>query len=83
VDRLVAGIERRAPFVYGQSFIRWLRPLRWLLPSLAYATGQRVSARAEEAMSGRGAEASQAVGPGGRADTEARVDAAAGQPRKP
>jgi NAD(P)-dependent dehydrogenase (short-subunit alcohol dehydrogenase family) len=72
VERLVAGIERRAPFVYGQAFIRWLRPLRWVLPSAAYRTGRRGAALAEQAMVGRGAEASQPVGAGGQADTEAR-----------
>src|SRR3954447_19944523 len=72
VQRLVAGIERRAPFVYGQAFIRWLRPLRWLLPSAAYRTGQRSAAQAELAMTGHGIEASQPVGAGGRADSAAR-----------
>lgn len=72
VERMVAGIERRAPFVYGQEFIRWLRPLRWLMPSAAFVTGRRGSAHAEKAMTGRGQETSQPVGPGGRADIEAR-----------
>lgn len=72
VDRIVAGIERRAPFVYGQAFIRWVRPVRWLLPSLAYRTARRAAARSELAMSGYGAEASQPVGPGGQADTAVR-----------
>jgi NAD(P)-dependent dehydrogenase (short-subunit alcohol dehydrogenase family) len=72
VERIVAGIERRAPFVYGQAFIRWVRPLRWLLPSAAYRTGQRAAARAEQAMAGRGLEASQPVGAGGLADLAAR-----------
>jgi hypothetical protein len=72
VDRLVAGIERRAPFVYGQSFIRWLRPLRWLLPSAAYVAGKRGAAQAEQAMTGREIEVSQPVGAGGQADVEAR-----------
>jgi NAD(P)-dependent dehydrogenase (short-subunit alcohol dehydrogenase family) len=72
VERIVAGIERRAPFVYGQGFIRWVRPLRWLLPSAAYRTGRRGAARAEQAMTGRGIEASQPVGAGGRADIAAR-----------
>jgi NAD(P)-dependent dehydrogenase (short-subunit alcohol dehydrogenase family) len=72
VERIVAGIERRSPFVYGQSFIRWVWPLRWLLPSVAYRTGQRSAAQVEQAMTGRGPEASQPVGAGGRADSEAR-----------
>lgn len=72
VERIVAGIERRAPFVYGQEFIRWIRPLRWLMPSAAYRTGQRGAAQAEKAMTGRGRESSQPVGPGGKADIAAR-----------
>jgi len=72
VERIVGGIERRAPFVYGQAFIRWARPLRWLLPSAVYRTGQRAAAQAEQAMTGRGLDLSQPVGAGGRADVEAR-----------
>ena len=72
VERIVAGIERRAPFVYGQAFIRWIRPLRWLLPSAAYRTGQRAAAQAEQAMTDHGVELSQPVGPGGQADIKAR-----------
>jgi NAD(P)-dependent dehydrogenase (short-subunit alcohol dehydrogenase family) len=73
VERLAAGVERRAPFVYGQSFIRWIRPLRWLLPSAAYRTARRGVAQAEQAMSEQGVEASLPVGAGGRADIEARA----------
>ncbi len=72
VARLAAGIERRAPFVYGQAFIRWVRPLRWLMPSVAYLIGRRGAAEAEQAMTGRSAEASAPVGAGGQADIEAR-----------
>jgi NAD(P)-dependent dehydrogenase (short-subunit alcohol dehydrogenase family) len=72
VERIVAGIECRAPFVYGQSFLRWLRLLRWLLPSAVFRTARRMAARAERSMSKRGADTSQAIGAGGRADTEAR-----------
>ncbi len=71
VVRLAAGIERRAPFVYGQPFIRWVRPLRWLLPSLIYRATRRGSARNEQALARRGVEASLPVGAGGRADREA------------
>jgi NAD(P)-dependent dehydrogenase (short-subunit alcohol dehydrogenase family) len=72
VERLVAGIERRAPFVYGQAFIRWVRPVRWLLPSAAYRTGRQGAAQAELAMAEIGSQASHPVGAGGRADIEAR-----------
>lgn len=73
VERLAAGVERRAPFVYGQSFIRWVRPLRWLLPSVAYRASRRSAAKTEQSLSDRGHEASQPVGAGGRADIEARA----------
>ena len=72
VTRLVAGIERRAPFVYGQPFIRWLRPARWLLPSALYHSGRRGMAQQERALAERGAEASSPVGAGGAADVLAR-----------
>jgi NAD(P)-dependent dehydrogenase (short-subunit alcohol dehydrogenase family) len=73
VARLAAGIERRAPFVYGQAFIRWVRPVRWVLPSVSYLATRRDAGRAEQAMAGRGPEVSLPVGAGGRADTEARA----------
>jgi NAD(P)-dependent dehydrogenase (short-subunit alcohol dehydrogenase family) len=73
VERLAAGVERRAPFVYGQSFIRWIRPLRWLLPSAAYRTARRGVAQAEQSMSEQGVDASLPVGAGGLADVEARA----------
>jgi NAD(P)-dependent dehydrogenase (short-subunit alcohol dehydrogenase family) len=72
VDRLAAGIERRSPFVYGQSFIRWVRPVRWALPSVAFRTTKGLAARTERALMARGPEASMPVGAGGQADTEAR-----------
>jgi NAD(P)-dependent dehydrogenase (short-subunit alcohol dehydrogenase family) len=73
VERLAGGIARRAPFVYGQSFIRWIRPLRWLLPSAAYVGARRQTAAAERTLSGRGTDSSLPVGAGGRADIEARA----------
>jgi NAD(P)-dependent dehydrogenase (short-subunit alcohol dehydrogenase family) len=73
VDRLVAGIERRSPFVYGQPFIRWVRPLRWLLPSLIHLGGRRFAARAERQLAELGPEASLPVGAGGQADIAARA----------
>ena len=72
VERLVAGIERRSPFVYGQAFVRWVRPVRWVLPSALYRAGQRATAQTEQTMTGRGVDLSQPVGAGGRADVEAR-----------
>jgi NAD(P)-dependent dehydrogenase (short-subunit alcohol dehydrogenase family) len=72
VNRLAAGIERRAPFVYGQPFIRWVRPARGLLPSLIHAISRHGVASAEAEMAERGAEASLPVGAGGQADSTAR-----------
>jgi hypothetical protein len=72
VERLAAGIERRSPFVYGQPFVRAVRPVRWLIPSAIYRTGQRAAAQAERTMNGDGVDLSQPVGAGGRADVEAR-----------
>lgn len=72
MDRLVAGIRRRAPFVYGQSFIRWIRPLRWLVPSLTYRTARGGAARIEQDLAKRGVEGSMPIGAGGQADTAAR-----------
>jgi NAD(P)-dependent dehydrogenase (short-subunit alcohol dehydrogenase family) len=72
MDRLVAGIERRSPYVYGQSFIRWVRPIRWLLADVAYLTARSATAEVERKMAERGPEASMPIGAGGQADTAAR-----------
>ena len=73
VTRLVAGIARRSPFVYGQPFIRWVRPVRWLLPGATYRATRRGVGRAEQSLSERGAEASMPAGAGGLADVAART----------
>jgi NAD(P)-dependent dehydrogenase (short-subunit alcohol dehydrogenase family) len=72
VTRMAAGIERRSPFVYGQAFIRAVRPVRWILPSAVYTFGRRGAKAAEQSLSRRGTDASLPVGAGGRADSEAR-----------
>lgn len=41
VDRLVAGVERRAAHVYGQWWLRAAQPVRGLLPGLVSAAAQR------------------------------------------
>ncbi len=79
IERIVAGIERREPFVYGQSFIRWVRPWRWLLPSLTYLGGRRIAVRLERRMAEQGPAGSLPVGAGGQADIAAR----AARPRRP
>ncbi|GLY14278.1 SDR family NAD(P)-dependent oxidoreductase [Kineosporia rhizophila] len=72
VSRLVEGIERRSPYVYGQSFIRVLRPVRGLLPGLVHRMARGPAARFESAVAQAGPRASAPIGPGGRADTKAR-----------
>jgi NAD(P)-dependent dehydrogenase (short-subunit alcohol dehydrogenase family) len=72
VERLVTGIECRAPFVYGQPFLRWLRPVRWLLPSAVYRIARRIAERAETSMIKHGVDTSHPLGAGGEADAEAR-----------
>ncbi|GHH80124.1 short-chain dehydrogenase [Streptomyces sulfonofaciens] len=75
VDRLVAGIERRAAHVYGQWWLRGMQPVRGLLPPLIGAVGQREMRRFGPRLSGarRGL-----VGAGGAAD-ERRAGLAAGE----
>jgi NAD(P)-dependent dehydrogenase (short-subunit alcohol dehydrogenase family) len=72
VARLVAGIERRSPRVYGRP---WLRPLPWLrgpLPSIIAATAGGRASEAENHLRRGGTAASLPIGPGGAADAEAR-----------
>jgi NAD(P)-dependent dehydrogenase (short-subunit alcohol dehydrogenase family) len=63
VDRLVAGISRRAAFVYGQP---WIRGLQWLprvtLPAAIARRGPREVGRLDGAAPSR-----RPLGPGGRA----------------
>ncbi|GAB3265819.1 SDR family NAD(P)-dependent oxidoreductase [Kineosporia babensis] len=72
VNRLVQGIERRAPYVYGQAFIRLLRPVRGLLPGVVHRVARGPASRFEAAVAQAGPQASSPIGPGGRADTKAR-----------
>ncbi|GHE54874.1 MULTISPECIES: SDR family oxidoreductase [Streptomyces] len=69
VDRLVAGIERRAPHVYGQWWLRGMQGVRGYLPSLIAAVGQRemrrFAPRLERVRTGL-------VGAGGAADEATR-----------
>ena len=72
VDRLVAGIERRAAHVYGQPWLRAMQPLRGLLPSVVGAFGpremRRIAARLDDVPRGL-------VGAGGAADEAERATA--------
>ncbi|EGG43662.1 short chain dehydrogenase [Streptomyces griseoaurantiacus M045] len=69
VDCLVAGIERRAPHVYGQWWLRGMQGVRGYLPSLIAAVGQRemrrFAPRLERVRTGL-------VGAGGAADEATR-----------
>ena len=73
VEALIDGIERRAPRVYGQ---RWLRVLNWLRGATPSVLGHLPASRArpiERAILEAGPGATMAVGAGGAADRAARV----------
>ena len=69
VDRLVAGIERRAGHVYGQWWLRGMQGVRGYLPGLIGAVGQREVRRFSGRLQGM---RTGLVGAGGAADEEAR-----------
>ena len=66
----VLGIERRAAHVYGQRWVRFVRPIRGLIAGLTYVAGRRDIAKAEKAFLAEGEGAGGLVGAGGRADHE-------------
>lgn len=73
VDRLVAGIERRSPHVYGQWWLRGMQSIRGYLPPLI---GGPLGQREMKAIAPRVAErgvATGLVGAGGAADEKARA----------
>ncbi|KNB54429.1 SDR family oxidoreductase [Streptomyces caatingaensis] len=70
VERLVAGIERRSAHVYGQGWLRLVRPVRGVLPGLLAVGARREMRRFGPrlvALDGRGL-----VGAGGAADEKER-----------
>ncbi|GAB6900451.1 SDR family oxidoreductase [Kineosporia succinea] len=73
IGRLVSGIERRSTYVYGQRFIRLLRPVRGVMPGVVHLLGRGPAARFETSLAQAGPQASSPIGPGGRADTKART----------
>ncbi len=73
VARLVTGIERRAAHVYGQGWVRLVRPLSGVLPGLVALDPTSDVAGAERALAAGGTAASRPVGAGGRADSARRV----------
>lgn len=70
VDRIVAGIERRAGHVYGQGWLRGTQGVRGYLPGLIGTVGVREMRRFGDRLSQVG---SGLVGAGGAADEAARV----------
>ena len=73
VARLVAGIARRRPHVYGQAWLRVLPAVRGVLPALAARTPALKDLPAfEQAIAAQGGSATLPVGAGGRADAAVR-----------
>ncbi len=72
IDRLVAGVERRAPHVYAQRHNRVLPLIRGFDPGIIYRGGRKDAAEGERHIREAGVEATLPVGDGGRADTAAR-----------
>jgi hypothetical protein len=70
VDRIVAGIERRAGHVYGQWWLRGMQGVRGYLPGLIGTVGVREMRRFGDRLEGM---RSGLVGAGGAADEEARA----------
>ncbi|GHF17065.1 SDR family oxidoreductase [Streptomyces griseoluteus] len=70
VDRLVDGIERRSPHVYGQWWLRGMQGIRGYLPALIGTVGQREMRRYADRLTGM---RSGLVGAGGAADEAARA----------
>jgi NAD(P)-dependent dehydrogenase (short-subunit alcohol dehydrogenase family) len=70
VRALCDGIARRSAHVYGQPWVRAVRPLRGLLPGLGYLTGKSRIRQAEDEFLASGQGPLGLVGAGGRADDE-------------
>ena len=71
VDRLVAGIARRSPQIYGQPWLRVVPLLRGVAPAMIFRQFRRQAAELAAAIRDAGPEASLPVGAGGAADAEA------------
>ncbi|WP_017537759.1 MULTISPECIES: SDR family oxidoreductase [Nocardiopsis] len=71
-DRIVAGIARRSPHVYGQPWLRALQGARGALPSVVAAFGPRELRRLQDRLAAGAATRAHAVGAGGQADLAAR-----------
>jgi NAD(P)-dependent dehydrogenase (short-subunit alcohol dehydrogenase family) len=70
VDRIVAGIERRAGHVYGQWWLRGTQGVRGYLPGIIGTVGQREMRRFADRLTGV---RTGLVGAGGAADEQHRT----------
>jgi NAD(P)-dependent dehydrogenase (short-subunit alcohol dehydrogenase family) len=76
VERLADGLERRAPHVYAQRWLRGMQAVRGWLPTLVGTVGQREMRRAEPRLRATATLRRGLVGAGGQADEAARRNAA-------
>ncbi|MFD7920764.1 SDR family oxidoreductase [Streptomyces sp. NPDC059740] len=76
VDRLVAGIERRSPHVYGQWWLRGMQAVRGTVPSVVGTVGIREMRRFGSRLDGMRV---GLVGAGGTAYEQAREKREAGK----
>jgi NAD(P)-dependent dehydrogenase (short-subunit alcohol dehydrogenase family) len=72
VARIVEGITRRAPHVYGQKWVRSLQYLRAAIPAIVAHSPRQDAIEAERVIREAGPEATTPVGAGGAADAKAR-----------
>ncbi|MEU2155630.1 SDR family oxidoreductase [Streptomyces sp. NPDC019396] len=70
VDRIVAGVERRSPHVYGQWWLRGMQSVRGYLPGLIALAGQRDMKHFASRLAGV---RTGLVGAGGAADEQERT----------
>ncbi|MFI1965646.1 SDR family oxidoreductase [Streptomyces pathocidini] len=73
VERIAAGIERRASHVYGQGWLRGMQGMRGYLPGIIAAVGSREMRRFEPRLAATRATRAGLVGAGGAADEKARA----------
>ncbi|MER6783644.1 SDR family oxidoreductase [Streptomyces sp. NPDC000658] len=70
VDRIVAGVERRSPHVYGQGWLRGMQSVRGYLPGIIGTVGRREMKRFAPRLQGM---RTGLVGAGGSADEQTRA----------
>jgi NAD(P)-dependent dehydrogenase (short-subunit alcohol dehydrogenase family) len=73
VTALCDGVEQRAAHVYGQSWVRGVRPLRGLLAGITYFGGRRDAKKAEQTFLASDNREAGLVGAGGRADQQRKT----------